>query len=250
MPRGDLLSQLFPLRLVPAGGPRLVRFPRKRRHPHSEHFQNGAGNPGECPRLVLLPIPIGGQLRQASIARLAFAQLGGAFLDGLFQHHVEVLEPLVQQTHFQHVADARLDFDEVERLADEILGARLQRSQLVSGLRRQHDDRQVAVGGIRLQAFHHVKAVETGHLEVEQYQVVAVPAMQRADLERIHRRTYARIAGLAQQLREQADVGFLVVDDQDVGVEDLLGVNRHAWSPGSRGPCRYSQISARRRACP
>jgi hypothetical protein len=32
--------------------------------------------------------------------------------------------------------DAGLDFDEIERLADEILGAGLQRAQLVARLRR------------------------------------------------------------------------------------------------------------------
>jgi hypothetical protein len=62
-----------------------------------------------------------GELGQAAIAGFAFAQLGGAFLHRLFQHLVVVLELLVQQPHFQHVVDARLDFDQVERLADEIL---------------------------------------------------------------------------------------------------------------------------------
>ena len=138
-----------------------------------------------------------------------------------FQHLVVVLELLVQQPHFQHVVDARLDLDQIERLADEILGAGLQRAQLVAGLRGEHDDRQIAVGVVRLQAFHHLEAVHARHLQVEQDQVVAVLAMQRADLVRIHRRGHARVAGLAQQLLEQADVGLLVVDDQDAGVENV-----------------------------
>jgi len=46
------------------------------------------------------------------------------------------LKFFVQQPHFQHVADARLDFDQIERLADEILCAGLQRAQLVARLGR------------------------------------------------------------------------------------------------------------------
>ena len=46
----------------------------------------------------------------------------------LFQHFVVILDLRVQQPHFQHVVDARLDFDEIKRLADEILCAGLQRA--------------------------------------------------------------------------------------------------------------------------
>ena len=80
---GDLLAQHVPLRLVPARVAGLARFPRERRHPDPEHFQHRTGNLGEGARVVLLPIPVGGELGQASIARLAFAQLGGSFPDGL-----------------------------------------------------------------------------------------------------------------------------------------------------------------------
>ena len=54
--------------------------------------------------------------------------------------------------------------------------------------------------------------------------------MQRADLVRIHRRGNAGVAGLAQHLLEQTDVGLLIVDDQDAGVENVGLGNHHACS--------------------
>ena len=135
--------------------------------------------------------------------------------------------------------DARLDFDQVERLADEILCAGLQRAQLVAGLGGDHEDRKVAVRVVGLEAFHHLEAVHAGHLQVEQDQVVAVLAMQRADLVRIHGRGDARVAGLAQHLLEQADIGLLVVDDQDAGVENVRLRQLIMLVPlGLRGPMR------------
>ena len=212
---------VFALRLVPARHLGAACIARQGVDPDSEHLQDRAGNLGEVPVLVLLPVPVGGQFGQAAIARFAFAQLGGPFLHRLFQHLVVVLEFLVQQPHFQHVVDARLDFDQIERLADEILGAGLQRAQLVAGLGGEHEDRKVAVRVVGLEAFHHLESIHAGHLQVEQDQVVAVLAMQRADLLRIHRRGDAGVAGLAQQLLEQADIGLLIVDDQDAGVENV-----------------------------
>ena len=179
------------------------------------------------------------------IARFAFAQLGRPFADRLFQHLVEILELLVQQPHLQHVVDARLDFDQIERLADEILRAGLQRAQLVTRLGREHDDREVAVGIVRLEALHHLESIHAGHLQIEQDQVVGVPAMQRADLLRIHRRGHAGVAGLAQQLLEQADIGLLIVDDQDARGKNVRGADHHAvFSPLARADCVVANFSA------
>jgi hypothetical protein len=88
-------------------------------------------------------------------------------------------ELFVQQPHFEHVADARPDLDQIERLADEILCAGLQRAQLVTGLGGDHEDRKVIVRIVGLERFNHLEPVHAGHLQVEQDQVVAVPAMQR-----------------------------------------------------------------------
>jgi hypothetical protein len=75
---------------------------------------------------------------------------------------VVVLEFLVQQAHFQHVVDARLDLHQIEGLADEVLGAGLQRAQLVAGLGGKHHHRQVASAFVGLEAFHHLEAVHPG----------------------------------------------------------------------------------------
>ena len=122
----------------------------------------------KLPFLVLLPVPVGGEFGQAAIAGFAFAQFGGPFLHRLLEHLAVTLELPVQQPHFQHVVDARLDFHQIERLADEIPCAGLQRAQLVAGLGGDHEDRQVAVGIVGLQAFHHLESVHAGHLQVEQ----------------------------------------------------------------------------------
>jgi hypothetical protein len=78
----------------------------------------------------------------------------------------------------------------------------LLRTQLVARLRREHDDREVAVRPIRLETFHHLESIHARHLQVEQDQVVAVLAMQRADLERVHRRGHVAIPALLQHSRE------------------------------------------------
>src|SRR5881394_2404173 len=104
-------------------------------------------------------------------ARFTFAQLGGALIYRLFQ-------PFVEQPHFQHVVDARFHFENIERLADEILRACLQRLQLVRWLGGDDEHRQVALRVDRLQAFHDLEAIEPGHLQVEENKVVAVLAMQ------------------------------------------------------------------------
>jgi len=187
LPGGNGCLQCLPLRLIPACHLDTACISHQGVDPDSEHLQDRAGNLGEVPVLVLLPVPVGGQFGQAAIAGFAFAQFGGPFLHRLFQHLVVILEFFVQQPHFQHVVDACLDFDQIERLADEILCAGLQRAQLVARLGGDHQDRKVAVRIVGLEAFHHLESIHAGHLQVEQDQVVAVFAMQRADLLWIHR---------------------------------------------------------------
>ena len=158
-------------------------------------------------------------------------QLSGPFLHRLFQHLAVILDFLVQQPHFQHVVDARQHFGQIERFADEILRAGFQRAQLVARLGGDHEDRKIAVRFDFLQAFHHLESVHAGHLQIEQDQVVAVLAVKLADLLRIHRGRDASIAGAAQHLLEQPDIGFLIVNDQDAGVKNIGGTRP---SPGSR----------------
>lgn len=59
--------------------------------------------------LVLLPVPVRGQLGQAAVAGFALAQLCRAFLYGQLQRVVVDFKLAVQKSNFQHVVNARLD---------------------------------------------------------------------------------------------------------------------------------------------
>ena len=90
-----------------------------------------------------------------------------------------------------------------------------------------------------------MEPIHAGHLKVEQDQVVAVLAVQRADFLRIHRRGNAGVAGFTQQLLEQTDIGLLVVDDQDRGVQNVGCIDGHATlSPAAQADSAFANFSA------
>ena len=179
---------------------------------------------------VLLPVPVGGEFGKAPKPRLARAQLGGAFAHRALEQLVVVLEFFVEQPHFQHVVNAGLDFEQLEGFADEIFRAGLQCTQLVCGLRGEHDDGQVAVGDVFFQLLHHLEAVDAGHLQVEQDQVEAVLSVQRLHILRLHRGRHVGVARFTEHALQQPDVGLLVVDDQQAGVQDVIGAEHHVAS--------------------
>jgi hypothetical protein len=112
-------------------------------------------------------------------------------------------------------ADTRLHFHQVEWLADEVARAGLQGAQLVSRLGGDDEDRQPCVAIIGLQRLDHLEAVHARHLQVQQDEVVAVLAMARANVQRVHRRGHIRVPGLGQHFLEERHVRSLVVDDED-----------------------------------
>ena len=244
MPGGNPFLQQFPLRLVPARHPSIVRLTVQRVDANAEHLQDRAGDLGELAVLILLPVPVGCKFGQGAIAGFAFTQFSGALLHLPFQFIIVALQFLVQQAHFEHVADARPDFDQIEGLADEIPRARLQGAHLVAGLRGDHEDRQVGVGSVGLETCDDLESVHAGHLQVEQDQVVGVFTMQRADLLRIHGRGNARVAAFTQRLFQQNDIRLLVVDDQDAGVENLGFGKHHAGSFATGEPNAFNAISS------
>ena len=126
--------------------------------------------------------------------------------------------------------DARPELDHVEGFRDEVLGAGLQRAQLVPRLGGDHDHGQVSVGVAGLQAFHDLESVHDRHLQVEQDQVVLVFTVHRAHFLRIHRRGNAGVPGFAQHLLEQDDVGFLIVDDENACPENASFIDAHERS--------------------
>ena len=130
-----------------------------------------------------LVLPLGHLGRVLRLLQRVFERL----LCRALRHDLAVELPRleVKQAHLEHVVDARQHLGEIERLADEVLRAGLERAQLVVRLRGDDQHRQIAVRLDLLQAFHHLEAVHARHLEIEQDQVVAVLAVQLADLARV-----------------------------------------------------------------
>ena len=128
---------------------------------------------------------------------------------------------LVQQADFQHVVNPQQHLGLLNRFADEILRAGLERAQLVIRSGGNDKQRKVVVRFSFLERLHHLESVHAGHPKIEQDQVVAVLAVQRADLGRIRRGRDGNMAGSAQHPLEQQDIDFLIVDDQDSGVQNI-----------------------------
>ena len=128
-----------------------------------------------------------------------------------------LLQPKVQQAHFQNVVDARAQLGQIERFADEILGAGLESPQFVRRLGGDHQDRKIAALFDFLQPFHHLESVHAGHLEVEQDEGIAVLPVPFADLVRIGRRVDAGVPGDPQHALQQTHVGRLIVHHQNPG---------------------------------
>ena len=128
---------------------------------------------------------------------------------------------LMEEADFEQIVNAHQHFGRIEGFADEVLGSRLQRPQLVRRIRSHDQHREVVVRLDRLEAVHHREAVHTRHLQVEDNQVVAVLAMQGADGTRVRRRGDALKPRAAQHPREDEDVGGLIVHDQDAALQDI-----------------------------
>lgn len=77
-----------------------------------------------------------------------------------------------------------------------------------------------------LEFLHHAKAIHLRHLHVQQDQVVAVGAVQGPYFLGVHGAADVAVAGVPEHLREQVHIGFLVVDDEDMGLEDF-GCGNH-----------------------
>ena len=100
--------------------------------------------------------------------------------DAPLQRPVELRElpallrlPVVQALLLQARADPRLQQHRLERLAEIVLGAELDAAHDAVELvqRRDHEHRDVAPGGIGLEALEHRVAVEVRHHDVEEHEV-------------------------------------------------------------------------------
>ena len=108
------------------------------------------------------------------------AQAGGALLDRLLEMRLMALQRVLRLLHLQQRGgpDAKLGF--VDRLGDEVVGARLDRAQPIVAARHRghHDHRHVAGVGILPDAPADLVAVHARHDDVEQHEVGAEPQLR------------------------------------------------------------------------
>ena len=150
----------------------------------------------------------------------------------------------VQQAHLKHVVNALVHFEQVKRFADEVARARFKCGNLEAWLGGQGQHRQVAVLFNFFQTLHDLKAVQAGHLQVEQDQIVIVLAVQRAHLFGQHGRTDAGVADVAQNRFQQFNIGGQIVNDQNLSAQDVFTV-RHGGSRsvGTVGAWRLKRVA-------
>jgi hypothetical protein len=102
--------------------------------------------------------------------------------------------------------------------------------------------RQIAVDLQFLQGFDDLESIHLRHLQIEQNQVVAMLGMQRADRARLHRRGDPAIACTLQHFFQQDDVRFLIIDNQDAGIQNFGCVKHYSFS--SSLPCSVAESNA------
>ena len=147
-----------------------------------------------------------------------------------------LLEFTVAEPDGQQVAYAQQDLIDVDRLRDEVVGARTERGldsgvALVGGEHENRDEvrrRHPAAQG--LQEFD---ATDVGHVQIEEDEIgFPIPAR----LERVHRigeAPYVGVSRLAQNLEDERDVQAVVIDDHDAGLRHLG--DGHVVLPAARG---------------
>src|SRR5437764_6704494 len=110
---------------------------------------------------------------------------------------------------------------------------------------RDHEHRQVSIVFDSREGFHHLETVHVRHLEIEQDQVVAVLAVKLANRARIACRRHRYVSRAAQHALEEEDIRFLIVDDEDLGPEDVGGID-HGVALGRRAcSCAKSKAESR-----
>ena len=120
-----------------------------------------------------------------------------------------------------------MHFDQIEWLGDKITGSCRQCAQFMVRLGGNHQDRQVAIRLDFLKFLHHLEAIHTRHLQIQQDQVIVVFLVQRAHFEWIGGGCQRNISGVAQQLSQHHHIGFLIIYNQDAGMQNFLFTNSH-----------------------
>jgi hypothetical protein len=144
----------------------------------------------------------------------------------------------VQGAGLEQVGDAGEHLRVIEGLDDEVPGTALQRRPFALGgdVGGEHEDRQVVVRvDQRQQALHERKAVQGGHVEVEQDQVGLELCVERLDPRRVGGGVNVSVARQLEQLLEHQHVAGFVVDDHDPA-RARCRVVHEGGSSGSRMP--------------
>ena len=129
---------------------------------------------------------------------LALEQLLGALANRLLERAIVLGERHVQPARLEEIADAQQHLELLERLGEKVPRARRQGPslRLRGRVGRQHDDRQVGVGGdLRLELSEHRHPVEVRHHQVEQDEVRLEVTIERQDATRIGRGGELAVAG-------------------------------------------------------
>ena len=153
-------------------------------------------------------------------------------------------ERLDEAANAELPADARDELDGLERLAHEVVGARLEgpRDLLVGLERREHDDGQVARLRPRAQDAQDLVAVRRRHHQIEQHDRRLHPLDL---LERLGARAdrHVRKVGIRERLNQDMSTDGVVVDDEDGATRHVqkctrrsrVGANRIALLSRSAG---------------
>jgi len=131
---------------------------------------------------------------------------------------VLVAELLVEKLDLQHVPDPEQGLVDVERLRKEVVRPACQSPlpRLAGCVPRENEDRDVrAPGQQQLQRSHDLEPVDVRHQQVEEDQIGLELSDQVRDLARVGGALDVPIPGLPQGPLQQADVGLLVVHDED-----------------------------------
>ncbi len=130
----------------------------------------------------------------------------------------------MKEPHLEEIAHAQEQLDLLEGLGDEIARAGLERGPLALArhVGREDEHRQVGVGPLLFELAEHLDPVEVGHSQIQQDQIGLELGAVSEDLSRVGRAPEIGVAGVREQLFQEAHHGPLVVDDQNSGVAKRL----------------------------
>jgi len=135
-----------------------------------------------------------------------------------------LLQHFLQQPDFQGITNMSQDFESIKRLADKTFCTCLQGAFLMLRLSSNHQNGKRLTGLDFLnflQTLHDLESIHFGHHQVEQDEIVPVPAVKAANVKRIRCKGYRNIAGCAKHASDQFNVVFPIIYDQNARIEDI-----------------------------